>query len=68
MILNNKKKDARRPKCIELENNLIEVVSEFKLLGCTIDENLSFNQHIKNFYCHILIIVPLYLFILTILK
>ena len=48
MIINNTKAGARHPVNIELENNLIEVVPEFKLLGCTIDDMLRFDQHVKN--------------------
>ena len=40
MIINNTKAGARHPVNIEHENNLIEVVPEFKLLGCTIDDKL----------------------------
>ena len=47
MIINNTKAGARRPVNIELENNLIEVVPEFKLLGCTIDDKLRFDKHVK---------------------
>ena len=43
MIINNTKAGARHPVNIELENNLIEVVSELKLLGCTIDDKLRFD-------------------------
>ena len=46
MIINNTKAGARHPVNIELENNLIEVVSEFKLL--TIDDKLRFDKHVKN--------------------
>ena len=48
MIINNTKAGARHPVNIELENNLIEVVPEFKLLGCTIDDKLRFDKHVKN--------------------
>ena len=48
MIINSKNPSARRPRNIELENNLIEVVSEFKLLGCFIDDKLSFDKHVSN--------------------
>ena len=47
-IINSKKMGPRKPKEIQLENNMIEVVKEFKLLGVTIDENLTFNTHISN--------------------
>jgi hypothetical protein len=47
-IINSKKMGPRKPKEIQLENNMIEVVKEFKLLGVTIDENLTFNTHIIN--------------------
>ena len=47
-IINCKKKGPRKPNEIQLEDNLIEVVKEFKLLGCTIDESLTFNKHISN--------------------
>ena len=48
MIINSKKAGARHPPNIEIENNLIEVVSDFKLLGCTIDDKLHFDKHVKN--------------------
>ena len=48
MIINSKKAGARHPPNIEIENNLIEVVSDFKLLGCTIDDKLHFYKHVKN--------------------
>ena len=48
MLINNSKRGARKPNAIQLEDNLIEVVSEFKLLGCTIDEKLNFNKHVRN--------------------
>ena len=38
---------ARHPVNIELENNPIEVVPEFNLLGCTIDDKLRFDKHVK---------------------
>ena len=47
MIINTKA-GALRPVNIELENNLIEVVPEFKLLGCTIHDKLRFDKHLKN--------------------
>jgi hypothetical protein len=47
-IINSNKMGPRKPKEIQLENNMIEVVKEFKLLGVTIDENLTFNTHISN--------------------
>ena len=48
MIINSHNPNTRKPRNIELEDNLIEVVSEFKLLGCLIDDKLSFKQHVKN--------------------
>jgi hypothetical protein len=48
MIINSKKAGARHPPNIEIEDNLIEVVSDFKLLGCTIDNKLHFDKHVKN--------------------
>ncbi len=48
MLINNAKRGARKPNAIQLQDNLIEVVSEFKLLGCTIDEKLNFNKHVSN--------------------
>jgi len=39
---------ASHPKQIELSNVPVDVVSEFKLLGVTIDNKLSFHAHIKN--------------------
>ena len=48
MIIANTKAGARHPVNIELENNLIEVVPEFKLLGCTINDKLRFDKHVKN--------------------
>jgi hypothetical protein len=48
MIINPKKAGARHPPNIEIEDNLIEVVSDFKLLGCTIDDKLHFDKHVKN--------------------
>ena len=42
------KVDARNPVNIELENNLVEEVSEFKLLGCMIDDKLRFDKYVKN--------------------
>ena len=51
-IINSKKMGPRKPKEIQLENNMIEVVKEFKLLGVTIDENLTFNiNSIKSNVC-----------------
>ena len=43
MIISNTKVGARHPVNIELENNLIAVVPEFELLGCTIDDKLRFD-------------------------
>ena len=48
MIINPKRSGVKLPKFIELESNQIEVVSEFKLLGCTIDDKLTFVKHFKN--------------------
>ena len=48
MIINPKRSGVKLPKFIELESNQIEVVSEFKLLGCTIDDKLTFVKHVKN--------------------
>ena len=48
MIINNTKAGTRHPVNIELENNLIEVVPGFKLFGCTIDDKLRFDKHVKN--------------------
>ena len=47
MIINSNK-FTRRPKNIELADNLIEVVSEFKLLGCIIDDKLNFKKDFSN--------------------
>ena len=69
MIINNTKAGARHPVNIELENNLIEVVSEFKLLGCTIDDKLRFDKHVKNLkYAVCRLLLKIYFFFLLILK
>ncbi len=45
---NNKKKAVfYRPGFIDLLGNQVEVVTEFKLLGVTIDEKLTFEPHVK---------------------
>ena len=36
-----------RPGFIDLLGNQVEVVTEFKLLGVTIDEKLTFEPHVK---------------------
>ncbi len=36
-----------RPGFIDLLDNQVEVVTEFKLLGVTIDEKLTFESHVK---------------------
>ena len=36
-----------RPGFIDLLGNQVEVVTEFKLLGVTIDEKLTFESHVK---------------------
>jgi hypothetical protein len=48
MIISPKRSGIKIPKSIELEENQIEIVSEFKLLGCTIDDKLNFGHHVKN--------------------
>ena len=71
MIINNTKVGARHPVNIELEKNLIEVVPEFKLLGCTIDDKLRFDKHVKNLksaVCSKLFTIKVYFFFLLILK
>ena len=52
MIINNTKAGARHPVNIELENNLIEVVPEFKLHGCSIDDKLRFARQ-KSLICRL---------------
>ena len=46
MILTNK--HVETPAEIKLENNLVEVVSSFKLLGVFIDNKLQFNEFTQN--------------------
>ena len=36
------------PDDLGIENNLVEVVHEFKLLGVTIDNKLNFKKHVEN--------------------
>lgn len=36
------------PNILVIENNAVEVVNEFKLLGITIDNRLNFKKHIEN--------------------
>ncbi len=36
-----------RPGFIDLLGNQVELVTEFKLLGVTIDEKLNFEPHVK---------------------
>jgi hypothetical protein len=43
---------ARRSKLsipvhLEIDGNRVEVVNEFKLLGCTIDDDLTFAKHVN---------------------
>ena len=46
------KMGPRKPKEIQLENNMIEVVKEFKLMGVTLYENLTFNiSNLKSSVC-----------------
>lgn len=45
MIITNKH-NTERPKHIEINGHLVEVVSNFKLLGVTLDEKLNFLQHV----------------------
>ena len=55
MVLNSSKtkdmwiifKDMPEPSVITLENNLIERVSKFKLLGVYYQENLKWNRHVE---------------------
>ena len=42
------------PENIFLENKQVEVVKEFKLLGCILDSKLTFYQHFKNLRATIL--------------
>ena len=44
---NNKKSKHSLPKSLEIQENLVKVVSYFKLLGCTIDNNLNFEKILK---------------------
>jgi hypothetical protein len=41
------KSRIKKPSEICLENNPVEVVKEFKLLGCNIDENISLSCHVE---------------------
>jgi len=41
------KKSFYKPCFIDLFGNKVEVVNEFKLLGITIDEKLTFESHVK---------------------
>ena len=44
---NIKKLNNSLPKSLEIQENLVELVSDFKLLGCTIDNNLTFEKNFK---------------------
>jgi hypothetical protein len=47
MFITNKKQ-FQTPNSIIIDNNIVEVVSHFKLLGVTIDNKLSFLKHVAD--------------------
>ena len=50
MIINSNNQSARRPNNIEPKNNVIELVCEFKLLWCLLDDKLNF----KKYFCNLI--------------
>ena len=53
-ITSGRMRKCTLPENIFLENKQVEVVNEFKLLGCILDSKLTFNQHFKNLRATIL--------------
>ena len=48
-LLISKSKRENLPRALSLENKTVNVLDSVKLLGITIDDSLSFNQHISTF-------------------
>jgi hypothetical protein len=63
MIITNKRK-VSLPKVIKINDKVIQVVHEFKLLGVTIDDKLKFDKYVsdvkKKVYCKLYSIKRLY--------